>query len=314
METDNKKIKLYIINGFLGAGKTTMVQNLFHIWPQKRISVVVNEFGTTGLDGMVLRTKGIEMVEINNGSVFCSCRSDQFLEAMRALAEKQPEIVIVESSGLSNPSGMGKIIEVLQSLTNNAFHYGGSITLVDAIGFDDVVDTSVIARQQVVCSDLLIINKIDLVDAQALAALKARLYALNPFAGVLTTTYAKIDAAAFDELSPERTLEDVGWTGGSVVGTQKLLLELAGDFREEQLMRWLFAISPYLYRIKGFVTVEGRLRYINSTRRSVVIEETTLIPEEHVVVVLAPGHLPLKKQMAEQWNLIFRSDYKLSLL
>ena len=305
---------LYIINGFLGAGKTTFIQGLFNTWKEKRVAVVVNEFSSVEGLNPVLRRDGIELIEINNGSIFCSCLSDRFIESLRLLAERDLDIVVVESSGLSNPSGIGKLISLVQSLTNDAFFYRGSVTLVDAVGFEDICETSVTARQQVVNSDLLLLNKTDLTTPERLDTLQAILTEFNPFARIIRTVFAKIEVSDLEGLSSEHTLRSGEWTGGSVVGTQKLLIALEGDFAEADVYAWLKAVIPYLYRIKGFIRIDGSWRYINSTTKTAVIEPAPFVPQEGTAVVLAPGHLPVKKKMGEQWNTIFGAEHKLVLL
>ena len=66
--------KLYLITGFLGSGKTTFLHKLVRLFPDRRLAIVVNEFGKVGVDGVLLSDLEAELIEINNGSIFCSCR------------------------------------------------------------------------------------------------------------------------------------------------------------------------------------------------------------------------------------------------
>ena len=80
--------KLYLITGFLGAGKTTFLQKFTGLFPNQKIALVINEFGAEGVDGALLQdlTK-IQLTEINNGSIFCACKLEQFEDAVRDIME-----------------------------------------------------------------------------------------------------------------------------------------------------------------------------------------------------------------------------------
>jgi len=80
--------KLYLITGFLGAGKTTFLQKFVKLFPDKRIALIINEFGKSGVDGTLLQSLDIAMTEIDNGSIFCSCRVEQFEGAVISILEK----------------------------------------------------------------------------------------------------------------------------------------------------------------------------------------------------------------------------------
>ena len=78
--------KLYLITGFLGAGKTTFLHQFVRLFPDRRTAIVVNELGKQGVDGTLLEDLDIKMEEINNGSIFCACKIEQFEDALLRLA------------------------------------------------------------------------------------------------------------------------------------------------------------------------------------------------------------------------------------
>ncbi len=305
MSIASGRIKLYIVNGFLGAGKTTMMQQLMDIWHDKKMAVIVNEFGDAGMDGAVLAKEGIKLTEINNGSIFCTCRAENFIEALVEMTKMDVSLVLVESSGLANPAGVGKIISLVQKMTNDSYEYKGSVTMVDALGFWDVRYTSVMAQQQVICSDLLVINKIDLADEKDVEEIEAELRQMNPYADIIHATYAKIDRKILDAMDGHYSSSDRNWGGGKVIGTQKWLVSFKGDYRQEEVEQWLKLIAPYLYRVKGFVKIDGAWHYIDSTNTLISIKDTTIEPEEDRVVILAAGNQPIKEKMDEAWQKVF---------
>ncbi len=101
--------RLYLITGFLGAGKTTFLKNFIRLFAGRKIQLIINEFGQEGVDGVLLSSLGAYLNEISGGSVFCSCRLDQFENVLRKSADIDPEVILVEASGLSDPTGVRKL-------------------------------------------------------------------------------------------------------------------------------------------------------------------------------------------------------------
>ena len=128
-----KNIQIYLISGFLGSGKTTFLKQLLEQNSNKRVGVIVNEFGNVGIDGTVLQKDGIEMVEINNGSIFCSCLKDNFVKTLVAFLELPIDILFIEASGMADPSSMKILLEQLNPLLEKRpeitrqYKYNGSI-------------------------------------------------------------------------------------------------------------------------------------------------------------------------------------------
>ena len=101
--------RLYLITGFLGAGKTTFLKNFIRLFSGQRIQLIVNEFGKEGVDGALLSDLGAYLREISGGSVFCACRMDQFEKVLRDSAAEKPDVILVEASGLSDPTGVRRL-------------------------------------------------------------------------------------------------------------------------------------------------------------------------------------------------------------
>ena len=84
---NKKTTKLYVITGFLGAGKTTLLLKLLEHLKGSRVGIIQNEFGKLGIDGVILKNDDIHMVEINRGSIFCSCLNLSFVSALREMTQ-----------------------------------------------------------------------------------------------------------------------------------------------------------------------------------------------------------------------------------
>ncbi len=172
-------MKLIIIAGFLGSGKTTFLLELARAFSQRgthRLAIIENEVGSVGVDDRVLTEHGLTVREIYSGCVCCSLRMDliqTLLDLERTIA---PDIVIIEPSGVASPR------QVLQALQG----YGGQIeekvvyTLVDASRFQAVTDLSIpLIQDGIQAADQILLNKVDLVSPAELTALRERIRELR---------------------------------------------------------------------------------------------------------------------------------------
>ena len=117
-------MKMYLITGFLGAGKTTLIKNILQALHGQKIYLIVNEFGKEGIDGALLQELGAAIDEISNGSIFCVCRLDKFEASLEEAVREQPDIILVETSGLADPTNIRKIMAQEQF---SAIDYRGGI-------------------------------------------------------------------------------------------------------------------------------------------------------------------------------------------
>ena len=157
----------YLITGFLGAGKTTLLRALLPLFADKRVRLIINEFGKVGLDGALLSGYQADVSEIVNGSIFCVCRLDQFEAALNEAVADAPDVIFVETSGLSDPGTIRSILAVREQA--GALRYRGAICLVDAPRFQKVLETARACKKQLAVADLVLINKCDRVTKDELA-------------------------------------------------------------------------------------------------------------------------------------------------
>lgn len=287
-------IKLYLITGFLGAGKTTLLKNLIDLLKCKRISVIVNEFGKAGVDGALLKEIGVHLDEINNGSIFCSCRLDKFENVLMHHIELNPEIILVEASGLSDPTAIKKI------LSNNdrfsGIEYGGCICLVDAMNFIRVIDTAKVCKRQLNISDAVIINKIDIATTEQVEQAVSLVQLQNPHCTIYKTSFAKVNDNIFDELISNENTE-IGYHTKDV-SLQKYLIKVKDSFSKYQLIKFIEMFVDTTYRVKGFVNIEGKTMLVDCVANTVKITPFTgEIESVNSIVVLSGAKMDTKKQI-----------------
>ena len=187
-----EKIELYLISGFLGAGKTTFLTRLLNSISQQRIGVIVNEFGDVGVDGRIIASNGIKLVEINNGSIFCACLKDGFVRTLKAFSEQPIDLLFIESSGLADPADMDGLLKSLSPYLKKPYDNKGMICLIDSTTFLDYVDVLVAVQNQAAVADYFLVNKIDLVERAQLDEIHRVLRACNDRALIFDTLHADI--------------------------------------------------------------------------------------------------------------------------
>ena len=143
--------------------------------------------------------RGIELYEVKDGSIFCSCKSGDFVLGLRMFARLRPLRLIVEASGLADPRGMRKILD--DNLLASEYTVSLTICMVDAVGSYKLRSVLPAVEEQIRAADVLIVNKIDLAGSGELAATAAMLDELNPDAGRFLTSYARIDPSLLDSRS-----------------------------------------------------------------------------------------------------------------
>ena len=163
-----EKKKLYVLTGFLGAGKTSLLQHLLDHLQAKKTGVIQNEFGKLSIDGELIRRNGIEMTEISRGSIFCSCLKLSFVQALAEMGKMDLEYVFVESSGLADPSNIEEILQAVRALAGDVYELKGVICLIDGVNFlDQLADIETVDRQLAHCH-MAVINKTDLISPSRL--------------------------------------------------------------------------------------------------------------------------------------------------
>ncbi len=186
------RIPVSILTGFLGSGKTTVLNRLVRNPEMARALVIINEFGEIGLDHDLVESANDDMVLLQSGCMCCTVRSDLIdaLEGMRHKAEQgdipQFDRVVIETTGLADPA---PILQGFISDPGLAQHFvlDGVTTTVDAVSGSATLDRHIEAVKQAAVADRLLLTKTDLAERAQAAALEARLRQLNPAAPVVRT-------------------------------------------------------------------------------------------------------------------------------
>lgn len=272
------KIPLIIITGFLGAGKTTLLNNMLKQLKDKKTGVIVNEFGEINVDARMLDLKEDDgIVEINNGSVFCSCLSGSFVESIASYKDLDLDYLLVESSGMSRPKSIDSILADVAKITDDGFDFRGMISIVDASNFSKIVKALNSAREQVAYSDLVIINKIDLVDNDQLAEIESKIKSLNSGAEIIKNSCSEVNVDILENsFSYNKDAEEIlkKMKFADLNKPENILLEFEDELEIDKLNSLIKDLSEYSYRIKGFANLKDQKTVVvNVTQNEIVVKD-----------------------------------------
>jgi len=181
-------MKTTIVCGLLGAGKTTFIQQ-FVKGAEGKIVVLVNDFGKAGIDGEIFSADGIESIELPSGCVCCTLKFDLITTIEKVLKNFAPEHFLIEPSGVASPSGILETLEMLRISPVTV------IGIVDATEFLELHEAGMYGRffeDQIVNSDIVLVNKTDLAGDETVRETVARIEDLNPGAVIFRTVRAEM--------------------------------------------------------------------------------------------------------------------------
>jgi len=290
-------MKIILISGFLGSGKTTFLHHLSQeISAQKshKIALIINEFADISFDAPPFMERYTTMA-ITHGSIMCTCKTDEFLGAIQKLASDGFDYALVEASGFANLKGLQAVVDALSPHLDVVWY--DRIVLVDAAKILKWLKVAVNAQNQIEMATIVIINKIDLVPLGQLQEVQHQIAQLNPHAKIYTTSYGAVNLiSSLQPSSP--TSEKPQWLTKNL-REAFLTIPIKQNISLTQLESALTALHDKIFRAKGFVRADEKVYYIDFSStfvatpaphakevgKLVVLYDTTLVNRKEILAV-----------------------------
>lgn len=199
--------RVYLLTGFLGSGKTTLLNRIIKKFPKdKKLTLLVNEFGEVGVDGTLVEGDDIDMLEISKGSIFCVCVKTDFIKGLYELNRKvKPDVLLIESTGVANPSDLKRDLKL--PIFDDRFEFMEQFCLIDAAHFLDAYGAFASLEKQIASSTVFIINKVDIASPEAIEETKKVVRQFHPNPLFFDATFADIPLDRFFEIERQDTVD-----------------------------------------------------------------------------------------------------------
>ena len=244
-------IPYVVIGGYLGAGKTTLLNRLLTRATDRRIGLLINDFGEINIDAALIESATDQQINLTNGCICCSL-ADGFTEALDQLTAVEPalDLIVVEASGVAD---VGLLAQYGHGI---ALNLQGAVVLADAETILERANDRYVSRtvrRQLAAADLIVLTRCDLVSSARQLDVKDWLAAHNPNTPVVESTEADV-ALLFDEISPGQHAAD-SESGHERYATCSIVRE--SPVTPAQLEKFVAALGDDVIRAKGVAPLTG---------------------------------------------------------
>lgn len=272
MKSQQGKTPVTIVTGFLGSGKTTLINHILSSDHGYKIAVIVNEFGEIGIDGDLIVKDEDSILELSNGCLCCAMIGDLTKIVLDLKKnDKDFDYLLIETTGIANPAPVAEVFYFDHRISSE-FYVDGIITVVDPINIEIDIEDNEECYKQIAYADMFIFNKSDIATDEQKSKAKSLVKLVNPITRFSDAEHGKVDIAkilgigsrqnkeiSLDNKHEEEHHEGVHHHHSSPVDSESIVLK--GAMNQGKLRYWLstliFDRADFIYRMKGIINVSG---------------------------------------------------------
>ncbi|MCI2900243.1 GTP-binding protein [Staphylococcus hominis] len=299
----NKKISITIINGFLGSGKTTFLNNYIHqlLKKDEKITIIMNEFGSFDVDSLLIE-EDITVKSLINGCVCCDLNNDLVLQLQSLIKVGESQHILIESTGIAHPL---EVFAACQDPTIvNDVEIPEIIGLVDALRFNNrmkyTAETNELMEEQIKYSDVIILNKMDLVTQVELENIKKQLVSINNKATIYVTTYSKLD----DVVVKNKSADINRHVHVHHHNVQSMKYTFSTPIDRQLFYQFIMRLPDEVFRLKGFVKFKDQLDAIYEFQFSMGLPTYGITDREVPLTIVIIGEMLDTTRLKNQLEMI----------
>ncbi|HCL4436457.1 cobalamin biosynthesis protein CobW [Clostridium botulinum] len=268
-------IKVNLISGFLGAGKTTLIKKVLENVKEEKIVIIENEFGEIAIDGDLIKKEGFDVFELRSGCICCMMKQDFEDSLQKVIEEYKPDRIIIEPTGISSLSQLLDILE--KDNFKDKININRVITVVDSTSYLEEKDAfGEFYMDQVENAEILIVSKTQMVDKSTLKKVKESLRECNKKASIKTLAFEEFNKEYILNFLDEDSSRDIKRDSVEVMistedGFESLGVKTNKIFEIREINEIISKLFTGKYgdviRIKGFLKGEKEIIQINCTKK-----------------------------------------------
>ncbi len=266
------KIPVTVITGFLGSGKTSLLNHLVSNYPDKKFAIIENEFGEINIDSeLVANVKNEDIFELSNGCICCSLNDELYVVLQNLIkSDHQFNHLLIETTGIADPGGILASF-ITDPFIKKEFELDAVICMVDAANASNILETEIVLTKQIAIADKILVNKVDIAGREKTDALRIELEKINRFAQIEECLFGKPDdmnllcSFSYDPAKIYQFvlgIEANPSTKNQIThGIENMCYTSTIPMDQMKLAMWLDAFLTFnqesIYRIKGILHLEG---------------------------------------------------------